>query len=151
MRERNQSTPPLVVSPDHGGQARAQRVAQALEADLCVLSKKRLEGHITIQNYEGSSPNKRTCIVIDDIIDSGYTLTAAQQFLKHNGAQDIHACVTHALMTPDTLKKLSSLYTTIGITNSVAPGLPPSNVWVAQLDGWIGESYPQQVINSIKN
>ncbi|MGB1558257.1 MAG: ribose-phosphate pyrophosphokinase, partial [Oceanococcaceae bacterium] len=90
----------IVVSPDVGGVVRARAVAKRLDdADLAIIDKRRPRAneaevmHI-IGNVEG-----KTCIIVDDLVDTAGTLAQAAKALKERGALAVHAYVTHAVLS----------------------------------------------------
>ncbi len=111
---------PIIIAPDKGSADRAKDLAEHLKTDWTVLSKKRLEnGDIII-----SSPDvfqKRDCIIIDDIVDSGKTLCLAADYLIKRGAGQIDAFVTHGIFGKGCLERLnqSSSLKSLTITNTV--------------------------------
>ncbi len=89
--------PVAVVAPDEGGVARARDVAQLLDAPLVQLEKIREGGQVTVQGQKGLPLclAGRTCLLVDDILDSGATVQGAAVWLKARGAQAVWACVAH--------------------------------------------------------
>lgn len=119
----------LIVSPDQGGAARASMVADLTQSSLCVLHKQRSEKGVGIMGMEGASPKGRTCILVDDIVQSGRTLMAAADYVKQQGANDVHVYVTHNLIDNSTVKTISTKMASVSISNSVDYGISPNN-WV---------------------
>lgn len=118
-------TLPVIVSPDAGGAARAQKVAEALGAELCVLGKLRANHAVVIESAYGAAVKGRACVVVDDIIDSGQTLMAAHDYLMQQGASEVHVCATHGLMHGETAKKLGEMFGSLCVSDSVVyePGV----------------------------
>ncbi|QLY40437.1 ribose-phosphate pyrophosphokinase [Hujiaoplasma nucleasis] len=88
-----------VVSPDHGGVARARDLADILQAPIAIIDKMRPEPNVAeVMNIIGKVKNK-TCIVIDDMIDTGGSIVAASKALKDAGANEVYACCTHPLLS----------------------------------------------------
>ncbi|MGH8126293.1 MAG: ribose-phosphate diphosphokinase, partial [Rhodanobacteraceae bacterium] len=89
-----------VVSPDVGGVARARAVAKRLEdADLAIIDKRRPRpNEATVMNVIGEVDG-RTCVLVDDIVDTAGTLCAAAKALKDRGAQEVVAYCTHAVLS----------------------------------------------------
>ena len=89
----------VVVSPDHGGVARARSLADVLGAPIAIIDKTRPEPNVAeVMNIIGSVKNK-TCIIIDDMIDTAGSITAATYALKAAGALNLIACCTHPLFS----------------------------------------------------
>jgi ribose-phosphate pyrophosphokinase len=112
-----------IVSPDVGGIDRARCLSEKLNADLVALSKVResIGEDVCILKIETDVKGKN-CVIIDDIVDSGATLFRAAEALKKAGAREVHAYVTHAVLSNgvDKLKqsKIDSLTTTNSIKQS---------------------------------
>ena len=97
-----------VVSPDHGGVARARDLADILQAPIAIIDKMRPEPNVAeVMNIIGRVKNK-TCIVIDDMIDTGGSIVAAAEALKDAGANEIYACCTHPLLSRNASDILSN-------------------------------------------
>lgn len=79
----------IVVSPDLGAKERSEKFANYLKTDLVIIDKKGNK----ITNFELIA--NRNCLIVDDIIDSGKTLTNAINILKKAGARNIKTCITH--------------------------------------------------------
>lgn len=100
----------LIVSPDKGGEKRAQTLAAYLQTDYIVLDKKRCEnGTVEIARIQRNLKDKN-CIIVDDIIDSGATLVAAAEALKEAEALSIDAYVIHAILSEGCLEKLKHIF-----------------------------------------
>ncbi len=95
-----------VVSPDVGGVERATLLAERLGADLAIVAKRRPEpGKVKVIDVIGDVDGQ-TCVLIDDLIDSGGSITAAADHLAERGAKDIYACCTHAVLSGDAIKRV---------------------------------------------
>ena len=98
---RNQGTDNLiVVSPDVGGVVRARAIAKRLDdADLAIIDKRRPKANVaTVMNIIGDVAGK-TCVLVDDIVDTAGTLCAASAALKQNGAKRVVAYCTHPVLS----------------------------------------------------
>ena len=98
---RNQGTDNLiVVSPDVGGVVRARAIAKRLDdADLAIIDKRRPKANVaTVMNIIGDVDGK-TCVLVDDIVDTAGTLCAAAAALKQNGATRVVAYCTHPVLS----------------------------------------------------
>lgn len=98
----------IVVSPDVGGVARARALAKRLDdADLAIIDKRRPRANeATVMNIIGEVKDK-TCVLIDDIVDTAGTLCAAAAALKQNGAKRVVAYCTHPVLSGPALRNLS--------------------------------------------
>ena len=95
----------ICVSPDVGGVARTRALATRIKADLAIIDKRRPSpGKSEVMNIIGDVKNK-TCIIVDDIIDSGGTIVNAVNALKKNGANEVYVFITHAVLSGDAVKK----------------------------------------------
>jgi len=96
----------VVVSPDHGGVARARALADVLGAQIAIIDKMRPEPNVAeVMNIIGSVKNKN-CIIIDDMIDTAGSISAAAVALKEAGAKDLIACCTHPLLSGNAVERL---------------------------------------------
>jgi len=110
----------VVVSPDHGGVVRARRLADELNAPLAIIDKRRPEPNISeVMNIIGDIKGK-TCILIDDIIDTAGTIVLAADALLKDGAKEIYACCTHPVLSGPAMKRLDdSPVKEIIVTNTI--------------------------------
>jgi ribose-phosphate pyrophosphokinase len=89
----------MVVSPDIGGVVRARAVAKRLECDLAIIDKRRPKANVSeVMNIIGEVKD-RTCVIMDDIVDTAGTLCKAAQALKENGAKRVLSYCTHAVLS----------------------------------------------------
>ena len=90
----------IVVSPDVGGVVRARAIAKRLDdADLAIIDKRRPRpNEATVMNIIGDVVGK-TCVLVDDIVDTAGTLCAASKALKDRGAKEVVAYCTHAVLS----------------------------------------------------
>ncbi|WP_042676274.1 ribose-phosphate diphosphokinase, partial [Xanthomonas citri] len=90
----------IVVSPDVGGVVRARAVAKRLDdADLAIIDKRRPRANVaTVMNIIGDVQGK-TCVLVDDLVDTAGTLCAAAAALKQRGALKVVAYITHPVLS----------------------------------------------------
>lgn len=90
----------IVVSPDVGGVVRARAIAKRLDdADLAIIDKRRPKANVaTVMNIIGDVAGK-TCVLVDDIVDTAGTLCAAAAALKEHGAAKVVAYITHPVLS----------------------------------------------------
>lgn len=89
----------LVVSPDVGGVVRARAFAKRLECDLAIIDKRRPKANVAeVMNIIGEVKD-RTCVIMDDIVDTAGTLCKAASALKENGARRVLAYCTHPVLS----------------------------------------------------
>ncbi len=116
----------IVVSPDVGGVVRARALAKRIGADLAIVDKRRERaGESEVMNIIGNV-EERTCLLIDDIIDSGGTICNAAEALMDKGAKAVYAYATHGVLSGGAVarirdSKLKSLVVTdsIGATEEI--------------------------------
>ena len=98
----------MVVSPDIGGVVRARAVAKQLDSDLAIIDKRRPQANVAeVMNIIGEVEG-RTCILVDDIIDTAGTLCAAAHALKEAGAQKVIAYCTHPVLSGNAMENLKN-------------------------------------------
>ena len=96
----------ICVSPDVGGVQRTRGLATRIKADLAIIDKRRPKpGQSKVMNIIGDVKGK-TCIIVDDIIDSGGTIVNAIDALKKAGATDVFVFITHAVLSGDAVSKI---------------------------------------------
>ena len=89
----------IVVSPDVGGVVRARALAKRLESDLAIIDKRRPKANVAeVMNIIGEVKG-RTCVIMDDMVDTAGTLCKAAQVLKEEGAKKVVAYCTHAVLS----------------------------------------------------
>ncbi len=96
-----------VVAPDTGGAERARAYAKRLDAELALCDKRREKANVAeVMNVVGDVRG-RNCLVVDDMCDTGGSLTKVASALKAAGAASIHACFTHAVLSGNACEKLA--------------------------------------------
>ena len=96
----------ICVAPDVGGTARARALGKMLNVGLAIVDKRRAApGKSEVMNVIGNVKGK-TCIIVDDIIDSGGTIVNAALALKKRGAKDVHVYVTHGVLSGNAVEKI---------------------------------------------
>ena len=89
----------MIVSPDVGGVARARAIAQRIGADLAIVDKRRPRAGVSeVMNIIGDVSGQ-SCLLIDDIVDSGGTLINAAEALLNAGAKEVSAYITHGVLS----------------------------------------------------
>lgn len=110
----------LVVSPDIGGVVRARAIAKQLNTDLAIIDKRRPEANqAQVMNVIGEVEG-RTCLLVDDIVDTAGTLCKAADALKEHGAARVVAYCTHAVLSGPAIDNIqASALDTLAVTNSI--------------------------------
>ncbi|MCF7876399.1 ribose-phosphate pyrophosphokinase [Candidatus Bipolaricaulota bacterium] len=111
----------VVVSPDVGGAKRARKVSQKLNMPLAIVEKKRHseEENVEVLNLIGDVDSKR-CLIVDDIVSTGGTLTEVADILKERGCARVEAICTHGIFAEDALDSIqASPINTVTVTNTI--------------------------------
>jgi ribose-phosphate pyrophosphokinase len=97
----------LVVSPDIGGVVRARALAKHLESDLAIIDKRRPKANVSeVMNIIGEVKG-RTCVIMDDMVDTAGTLCKAAQALKQQGALKVLAYCTHPVLSGAAITRIA--------------------------------------------
>ncbi len=98
----------IVVSPDVGGVVRARALAKRLESDLAIIDKRRPRANVAeVMNVIGEVEG-RTCVIMDDMVDTAGTLCKAAQVLKQEGAKKVVAYCTHAVLSGGAVERIAA-------------------------------------------
>ncbi|KAK3344077.1 phosphoribosyltransferase-like protein [Lasiosphaeria hispida] len=114
----------VIISPDAGGAKRATAIADSMGVDFALIHKERRPTKITERQNASmmlvGDVSERVCILIDDIVDTGNTITRAAKLLKNEGASKIYALVTHGVFSGDAISRIgASALDKVVVTNSV--------------------------------
>ncbi|MFC0242037.1 ribose-phosphate pyrophosphokinase [Rhodopseudomonas telluris] len=122
IKERFDLSKAMVVSPDVGGVVRARGLAKRLNTPLAIIDKRRERaGESEVMNVIGEVEGY-TCILLDDIVDSGGTLVNAAEALLANGATDVYAYITHGVLSGGACARITgSKLKELVITDSIQP------------------------------
>jgi ribose-phosphate pyrophosphokinase len=108
IKERFDLANVMVVSPDVGGVVRARGLAKRINAPLAIIDKRRERaGESEVMNVIGDAAGY-TCILIDDLVDSGGTLVNAADALLANGAKDVYAYISHGVLSGGAAARIAS-------------------------------------------
>ena len=98
----------LIVSPDVGGVVRARAIAKRLDSDLAIIDKRRPKANVAeVMNIIGDVEG-RTCVIMDDIVDTANTLCKAATALKEHGARKVVAYCTHPVLSGGAVARIAS-------------------------------------------
>lgn len=98
----------VVVSPDVGGVVRARAVAKNLQTDLAIIDKRRPKANVAeVMNIIGDVAG-RTCLIIDDMVDTANTLCKGAEALKKQGAKKVLAYATHAIFSDNAVARIEN-------------------------------------------
>ncbi|MFN8674199.1 MAG: ribose-phosphate pyrophosphokinase [Candidatus Sericytochromatia bacterium] len=110
----------IIVSPDVGGVARARAFAKKLDAPIAIIDKRRPEHNKAEVMHLIGDVKGKTAILFDDMIDTAGTICAGAKSLKENGAKDIYAVGTHAVLSDNAVERLNDApIKEVIITNSI--------------------------------
>ncbi|MCQ4143584.1 MULTISPECIES: ribose-phosphate pyrophosphokinase [Vogesella] len=134
----------IVVSPDVGGVVRARAVAKALNTDLAIIDKRRPKANVAeVMNIIGDVQG-RTCLIIDDMIDTANTLCKAASALKERGAERVLAYATHAIFSGQAVDRINnSDIDQVVITDTIplsAQAKQSTRIRVVSIGGLIAET-----------
>jgi ribose-phosphate pyrophosphokinase len=141
-------TDAVVVSPDHGGATRARKLAETLGVPMAIIDKRRPKPNVAevmaiIGEVEG-----KTCIIIDDMIDTAGTLCVAGEALMKNGAKEVYASGTHAIFSGPAIDRIQkSVLKEVVVTNTIQQPEEKRIEKVVQLS--VSELFGQAVLNII--
>ncbi len=129
VRKKIKSKKIVCVAPDVGGTERARALGKLLNAELAIVDKRRPKpGQSQVMNVIGDVRNK-TCILVDDIIDSGGTIVNAATALKKRGAKEVFVYITHGVLSGDAVKKIQkSAIKKLVITDTINNGEKTKNI-----------------------
>ncbi len=109
-----------VVSPDAGGVERARFFAKKMDSALAIVDKRRVEMNVAEVMHVIGDVAGRTCLVIDDLIDTAGTLVKTANALRENGATAIYACASHAVLSGPAVANIAkSCLQEVVVTNTI--------------------------------
>ncbi|MEB3187289.1 MAG: ribose-phosphate pyrophosphokinase [bacterium] len=133
----------VVVSPDVGGVTRARAFAKKIDAPIAIIDKRRPKhNQAEILNLIGDIKGK-TCLILDDLVDTAGTLTEVARLLEREGAREVHAYCTHGVLSGPAIDRIQdSPLTELVITNTIP--LPEEKaipkIKVLSVAGLLGEA-----------
>ena len=112
----------MVISPDVGGVARARELATRIGAPLAIVDKRREKpGEVAEMTVIGNVEGKR-CLIVDDMCDTAGTLCKAAEVLLEHGATEVHAYITHGVMSGPAVERVSkSVMKSLVFTDTIEP------------------------------
>jgi len=109
-----------VVSPDAGGVERARFFAKKVDAALAIVDKRRVEMNVAEIMHVIGDVHGRTCLIIDDLIDTAGTLVKTAAALMENGAISVYACASHAVLSGAAIENvMNSVIKEVVVTNTI--------------------------------
>jgi len=109
-----------VVSPDAGGVERARFFAKKMDAALAIVDKRRVDINVAEVMHVIGDVRGRTCLLIDDLIDTSGTLVKTASALMENGASEVYACASHPVLSGPAVSNLAnSCIKEVVVTNTI--------------------------------
>jgi ribose-phosphate pyrophosphokinase len=144
IKERMELDNVTVVSPDVGGVVRARALAKRIDAPLAIVDKRRERaGESEVMNIIGDVRG-RSCILVDDIVDSGGTLCNAADALLREGAKEVSAYITHGVLSGGAVARISASHLKeLVLTDTIQPTEAvrvSNNIRVVSIAPLIGEA-----------
>ena len=144
VRKRIKSKKIICVAPDVGGTERARALGKLLNVGLAIVDKRRPKpGQSQVMNVIGDVKGQ-TCIIVDDIIDSGGTIINAAKALKARGAKEVYVYITHGVLSGEAVKKIkNSVIKNLVITDTIdnlAKTKNAKNIEVLPISALMGEA-----------
>jgi ribose-phosphate pyrophosphokinase len=141
----------VIVSPDAGGVERARAFAKRLDALLAIIDKRRDKGGLAKAMQVVGDVKGKPTIILDDMVDTGGTLTEAAKALTDNGAASVNACCTHAVLSGPAVERIeNSSIENLIVTDSI-PLKPEAKackkIRVLSVAGLLGEAIKRTHLN----
>jgi len=133
----------IIVSPDTGGVERARFLGKRLNAGLAIIDKRRPEANVSKVMHVIGDVKGKNCILLDDMIDTGGSISGAARALREDGARDIYCVATHPVLSADAAEKLRSAeFKEIVVTNTIpmSPENKLPNMTVLSIAPLFGEA-----------
>ena len=133
-----------VVSPDAGGVERARFFVKKMDSALAIVDKRRVEMNVAEVMHVIGDVKGRTCLVIDDLIDTAGTLVKTAAALMESGASAVYACASHPVLSGNAVENISqSCITEVVVTNTIpltAEAQAEPKIRVLTIAGLIGRA-----------
>jgi ribose-phosphate pyrophosphokinase len=109
-----------VVSPDAGGVERARFFAKKMEAPMAIVDKRRTEMNVTEVMHVIGDVHGRSCLILDDIVDTAGTLVKTADALLQAGARQVYACASHPVLSGQAIDRIAhSRLEQLVVTNTI--------------------------------
>jgi ribose-phosphate pyrophosphokinase len=134
----------VVVSPDAGGVERARAYAKRLDASLAIVDKRRDQPNVTEVHHVIGDVSGRTALIVDDMVDTGGTLTKVAEAIKAAGAREVLASCSHAVLSGHAIERIEkSPLSKLIVTDSIplsADKLASGRIVVLTIGGLLGRA-----------
>jgi ribose-phosphate pyrophosphokinase len=141
-----------IVSPDAGGVERARLFAKRIGAGLAIIDKRRIEANVAATMNVIGEVKGRTCVIVDDIVDTAGTLVGSVRALKEKGASTVVACFTHAVLSGPAMSRIAEAdIDRIAVTDTIPLSdekLLEPKITVLSVAGLLGEAIARIHSNS---
>jgi len=118
----------VVVSPDAAGVVRARALAKRIEADLAIIDKRRPRANVAEVMHIIGEVDGRTCVIMDDMVDTANTLCQAASALREHGAVKVMAYCTHPVLSGRAVERINGSGTRRGRGHRHHPARRPGGV-----------------------
>lgn len=113
----------VVVSPDAGGVERARAYAKRIDASLAIIDKRRDRPNQASATHVIGDVDGKIAVLVDDIIDTAGTISAAADVLLREGAREVYACATHGVLSGPAIERLNnSVFSKVIVTDTIPTG-----------------------------
>jgi ribose-phosphate pyrophosphokinase len=150
--ERQKFEDVTIVSPDAGGVERARLFAKRIGAGLAIIDKRRIEANVAATMNVIGEVKGRTCVIVDDIVDTAGTLVGSVRALKEKGASTVVACFTHAVLSGPAMSRIAEAdIDRIAVTDTIPLSdekLLEPKITVLSVAGLLGEAIARIHSNS---
>ena len=134
----------VLVSPDAGGVERARAYAKRLDCDLAIIDKRRDAPNQAKAMAVIGDVKDKVAVILDDMVDTAGTLTEAAEALMNSGAQEVHACATHPVLSGPALKRIKkSVIKSLVVTDTIplrGEALKSDQIKVKSIAELVGEA-----------
>ncbi len=136
----------VIVAPDAGAAKKSTKISKTLESELAIINKVRsCHNNACALNIIGAQVKGKTCLIFDDIVDTGGSLCEAANLIKKEGAKNIYAFITHGLFNGNAIEKIEASE----INNVFTTDSAPQNKKCKKIEVISVTNYFADVINKI--
>jgi len=141
LRERLGRGPVTVISPDAGGVERARAFAKRLDANLAIIDKRRIRPNEVAEMQIIGDVDGRAAVIVDDMVDTAGTLSAAASAVRAAGAPTVLACATHPVLSGPAMSRLAaSSIDELVVTDTIPLGSSSPKIRVLSVASLLGEA-----------